>query len=418
MMWVISGPTSVGKSTFIKSPRCSEITGLSSQTPIVWAAKHDSLDNFHETNLFYHYNILRPLHLKHRIRRMRGAKQPTVDTDTSFNQDLPWNDLANREVAKKAIVLVTSKQTIAQRIMQRQTVENSALIRFKKNHYPVEHWLNLLEQADLVAVYRAWCRELQSRSIPYTLVDSGDSNYPIIESDDQLPSIVNGINSEYTKAQIEEILRKRKFAYHRVELPFGLHTRGADRSETRDLILPDSMMGKTVLDVGSALGYFCFEAEARGAKRVIGVEMKEDRFYDAMLLKKIKGSGVDFLRRDIVLDPLEESFDYVLLLNVIHHLAEPFRVMRQLASIARERLIIEFPTFSDPKFRKTANIEDPSLYNGLPLVGVSSVTEAGQTFVFTPKAIRRALLNHDRLFRKIEILRSPMPGRRIAICYK
>ena len=29
MIWIISGPTSAGKSTFISSPRCAELTGLS-----------------------------------------------------------------------------------------------------------------------------------------------------------------------------------------------------------------------------------------------------------------------------------------------------------------------------------------------------------------------------------------------------
>src|SRR5438067_1006241 len=103
----------------------------------------------------------------------------------------------------------------------------------------------------------------------------------------------------YTRAQIEQILREQKFEYHRVDLPFGLHTPGVDRSATRDLIFPESLVGKTVLDVGCALGYFCFEAEARGAARVVGIELKERRFSQALLLKKIKGSRVEFIQRDI-----------------------------------------------------------------------------------------------------------------------
>jgi SAM-dependent methyltransferase len=256
------------------------------------------------------------------------------------------------------------------------------------------------------------------------LVDSTNDAYPIIESDDRLPAIVNQDDSSstksYTKEQIRKILRERTFQYHRVDLPFGLHTKGADRSATRDLIFPKSLAGKTVLDVGSALGYFCFEAEARGAARVVGVELKEQRFRDAVLLKDIKGSKVDFIQRDIVLDPLDECFDYVLLLNVIHHLKDPIRALRQLASITGERLIIEFPTFAEPKFRKkfrkTTNFRFAFLYNRLPLIGVNS--DAQWTFVFTPSAIKRILLDHERLFEKVDIVRSPMPGRAIAICYK
>jgi 2-polyprenyl-3-methyl-5-hydroxy-6-metoxy-1,4-benzoquinol methylase len=220
----------------------------------------------------------------------------------------------------------------------------------------------------------------------------------------------------YTKEQIEEILRERKFGYHRVDLPFGLHTKGKTRDNLRDLILPESLEGKTVLDVGCALGYFCFEAEARGAARIVGVEQNEKRFDDAMLLKDIKESKVDFIRRDITLDPLDERFDYVLLLNVIHHLSDPISLIRQLASITEERLIIMFPTFADSTFRETTNIEDPLLFDQLPLIGVNDKPQ--RTFVFTPPAIKRMLLDHERLFEKVEILRAPKPQRAIAICYK
>jgi predicted methyltransferase len=51
---------------------------------------------------------------------------------------------------------------------------------------------------------------------------------------------------------------------------------GTDRSATRDLIFPKSLAVKTALDVGCALGYFCFEAEARGAARVVRVEQKKE----------------------------------------------------------------------------------------------------------------------------------------------
>src|SRR5437660_6321837 len=118
----------------------------------------------------------------------------------------------------------------------------------------------------------------------------------------------------YTKAQIEHILREQDFEYHRVELPFGLYTPGTDRSSTRDLIFRESLSGKTVLDVGCALGYFCFEAEARGAARVVGIEVKEQRFRQALLLKEIKGSQVELLQRDILHNPIDEYFDYVCLL--------------------------------------------------------------------------------------------------------
>lgn len=224
------------------------------------------------------------------------------------------------------------------------------------------------------------------------------------------------MEGRFTKEQIENILQERNFNYHRVDLPFGLHTRGVDRSATRDLIFPKSLAGKTVLDVGCALGYFCFEAETRGAARAVGVELREDRFHDAMLLKDIKESRVDFLQRDIISEPLDEHFDVILLLNVIHHLNDPIGIIRQLASITEERLVIEFPTFADSKFRENARIMFPFVFNRLPLIGVDS--RPRRTFVFAPPVFKRMLVDHESLFERVEILRSPMPRRAIAICYK
>ena len=227
------------------------------------------------------------------------------------------------------------------------------------------------------------------------------------------------MTTTHTREQIETILREEKFAYHRVDLPHGLHTPGQDRSATRDLVFPASLDGRSVLDVGCALGYFCFEAEKRGAARVVGTELKDNRFHQALRLREILGSKVEFHARNVIEEPLAEQFDQVCLLNVIHHMPEPMRALRALAEMTRSRLVIEFPTFHDEKFRKNCGILFPWLYERLPLIGVSSMAkETDQTFVFTPGAIRRILQDHRMLFRTVEFIASPMPGRKIAICTK
>ena len=225
------------------------------------------------------------------------------------------------------------------------------------------------------------------------------------------------VNRRYSKEEIEKVLREKDFEYQRVALPFGLATPGQDRSATRDLIFPSSLAGKSVLDIGCALGYFCFEAEARGAIRVVGTEVKANRLEQAMLLKEIKGSNVEFLLRDINAEPLDEEFDYVCLLNVIHHVQEPIRLLRRSAALTRERLIIEFPTFDDPRFKKETRTCFASLWNRFPLIGVNPLPPPGETFVFSPLALK-AILSHERLFRSIDLVPSPTRGRAIAICVK
>jgi 2-polyprenyl-3-methyl-5-hydroxy-6-metoxy-1,4-benzoquinol methylase len=227
------------------------------------------------------------------------------------------------------------------------------------------------------------------------------------------------VKTNYTEQQIRQILADEKFAYHRVNLPYGLYTPGKDRSATRDLVFPPSLAGKSVLDVGCALGYFSFEAEAKGATRVVGTELKEERLRQARLLKDILGSNVELIARDVLADPLGEQFDVVLLLNVVHHLNEPMHALAKLAAMTRERMVVEFPTFADKRFRRNVGIRFPWLYQRLPLIGVSSRKKrTDQTFVFTPAAIMRILQDHRPLFAKIDIVDSPMPARKIAICYK
>lgn len=229
------------------------------------------------------------------------------------------------------------------------------------------------------------------------------------------------MKSKYSKTEIQRILAENKFEYHRVRLPYGLSTPGEDRSSTFSRIFADSLDSKSVLDIGCANGYFCFEAEALGATRVVGVELMDNRYKHALLLKEILESNVEFIQQDILNETLAEKFDYVLLLNVIHHLKEPMLGLRKLASITKEKLVIEFPTFKDPKFRKYSKIRFPFIYNKLPLIGVSSLQNrhVDQTFVFSPKAITNILLDHEKLFTSVEFFDSPMSsGRQIAICRK
>src|SRR5579862_2037879 len=63
--------------------------------------------------------------------------------------------------------------------------------------------------------------------------------------------------------------------YHTVELGSGLVSRGIfdHRPVIHNWGLPPSLCGKSVLDVGTADGFFAFEAEQRGALRVVAIDV-------------------------------------------------------------------------------------------------------------------------------------------------
>lgn len=153
-------------------------------------------------------------------------------------------------------------------------------------------------------------------------------------------------NKKEIQAVIDQLPHER---YGRVNLPYGLHTKGVDRFSTRNAIMPKSLKGKSLLDVGSAFGYWCFEAEDLGATSVLGLEVKKVRLKRANLFKNLRESKiVTFRNVDITELKLEGEFDYVLLLNVLHHLPNPLEVLSFLGSKANEKLIVESPV----KFKK------------------------------------------------------------------
>jgi 2-polyprenyl-3-methyl-5-hydroxy-6-metoxy-1,4-benzoquinol methylase len=225
---------------------------------------------------------------------------------------------------------------------------------------------------------------------------------------------------KYRKSQIISILKKTKFEYHRVDLPYNLHTTGQDRSATANLIFPSPLNGTTVLDVGCAIGYFCFEAESRGAEFVLGLEKRESRFEQAIKLKEIRDSQVNFIKINVEEYQCEKSFDYVLLLNVLHHLQDPLAILQKLSSIVNKQLIIEFPTFEDKRFQRFLPSDLHNKLNQLPLIGVSSLKNKkfDQTFIFSPIALERILLDHNSSFSSVKFIESPMKGRAIAFCDK
>jgi len=83
----------------------------------------------------------------------------------------------------------------------------------------------------------------------------------------------------------------RFYWYHAVDLGDGLVTPGLYdyRATLPDFHFPESMEGMTVLDVGSATGFFAFEFERRGA-RVVSTELPSLRDLDRFPGQSVENS--------------------------------------------------------------------------------------------------------------------------------
>lgn len=183
VIWIISGPTNAGKSTFIRSPTCFALTGLPVDAPVIFPFASTRLPTPDDPGALYHYNILRTADTQHPRGRGDALLAPMPDSYVDFDQDPKWRELVSVPTAKAAIVLVVDRRTLLERAAKRQIIECSKATGGVDVPYPNEHWLDLLACIDLTRVYQAWCAELQRHDIGWVLLDSRGDSYPHLSPD-------------------------------------------------------------------------------------------------------------------------------------------------------------------------------------------------------------------------------------------
>lgn len=139
--------------------------------------------------------------------------------------------------------------------------------------------------------------------------------------------------------------------YHTMDLGSGVRTEGvydpAARMDRYDF--PADLSGKTVLDVGAWDGFWSFEAERRGAARVLATDsfVWSGRTWGSKagfeLARRALRSNVE----DMTIHVLDLSpervgrFDVVLFLGVLYHMRHPLLALERVANVTRELLIVE-----------------------------------------------------------------------------
>jgi tRNA (mo5U34)-methyltransferase len=137
-------------------------------------------------------------------------------------------------------------------------------------------------------------------------------------------------------------------------------TPGVDDTPARlpKIGLPADLSGKTVLDVGAWDGFFSFEAERRGAARVLATDSycwggegwgskAGFEFARRALGSRVEDREIDVL--DLSPDTVGR-FDLVLLLGILYHMKDPMLALERAYSVTRERLIMS--TFVDLMWRR------------------------------------------------------------------
>jgi len=137
---------------------------------------------------------------------------------------------------------------------------------------------------------------------------------------------------------------------HQIDIGNGIITPG--QWSTREIVkvigLPQDLTGKMVLDIGAWDGFYSFEAEVRGASRVLATDSyiwrlspKGRAGFD--LAHELRKSQVEVQEID-VLDISPDTvgmWDVVLFLGVLYHMKHPLLALEKVFSVTQELAIIE-----------------------------------------------------------------------------
>jgi tRNA (mo5U34)-methyltransferase len=136
--------------------------------------------------------------------------------------------------------------------------------------------------------------------------------------------------------------------YHSIEIEPGLVTPGrlslgGLRTTLQRVQMPASLEGLTVLDIGAWDGFYSFEAERRGAKRVVAYDLVPPEMHGFATARELLGSRVEYVRGSVYdLSPAVcGTFDVVFFFGVFYHLRYPLLALDRIWSVAKDTLLLE-----------------------------------------------------------------------------
>jgi len=151
---------------------------------------------------------------------------------------------------------------------------------------------------------------------------------------------------DITPESARAFLESSRFVWHQqFELAPGTMTPGT--SSVSFLLdeagVPADLSGRSVLDVGTSNGGCAFEAERRGASRVVAVDIFPPEWFGFADLRRLCGSEVEFVQATVYELPerVKEEFDLVLFFGVLYHLRHPLLALDRLRDLVRQDVMLE-----------------------------------------------------------------------------
>jgi tRNA (mo5U34)-methyltransferase len=165
-----------------------------------------------------------------------------------------------------------------------------------------------------------------------------------------------------TREEILLGLKRLEPWFHRIDLGNGLYTKSASAIgeplehprptwEKVKVCLPDTLAGKTVLDVGCNAGFYAIEMKRREAARVLGIDSQRNLVSQAVFVRDLLGLEIEYRRMSVYdLDPHDlGQFDITLALGLLYHCKHLVLALEKLFTVTRELLIIETAIYPPKK---------------------------------------------------------------------
>src|SRR3954467_3332865 len=135
-------------------------------------------------------------------------------------------------------------------------------------------------------------------------------------------------------------------------------------------IIPVSLTGMTVLDIGCNAGFYSMEMKRRGADCVVGIDTEDEYLAQARFAAEVNGLEIDFRKLSAYdVGILRQKFDLVLFMGVMYHLRHPLLALDLIHEhVAGDLLLFQsmqrgspemMQVPDNPPFTETAIFDEP-----------------------------------------------------------
>ncbi len=406
MAKLVLGPSRVGKSSYIKDLiNKKEINSGDIVFGYQIKTKKNFLNYFGIGNSIkkksvIHYNILSYL-----IKDQSGA----LNKEKTFIEILK-----NKRKFNEVIILVAPIEELVSRARSSVYTEKDIDSKYDNNF-----WINILKTVNLYEIYENLFEILDTNKIEYKVLFSSKNLFKITDR----VFVHHNLKGKYfelpDKNKVLDLIIKKEMHYQSVTLPYNKKSSTkefkhipSNRDDSFKPLAKQDLRNKSILDIGSAIGNYLFKSERYGAIKLYGVEKNKDRYLASKLVSKILNSNAKFINSNFDKSLFNEKFDYVLCLNIIHHIENYEKFLSDAANLTKKMLILEFPTFLDPKYLSYKKIskKEAIKMNDLSIVGKSS-QEIDQTYVYSPGFIKKYFMENNFNFKINYTFSSPIEGR-------